>query len=71
MCSRGICPGVGQRLEAGAGLGDRVEDIEQVAGGSSEPIQPCKKAPEVVAEMSQLCRLAVDGLPRSACEARG
>jgi hypothetical protein len=24
-----------------ASLGDRVEDIEQVARGSSEPIQPC------------------------------
>jgi hypothetical protein len=27
-------------LEASAGLGDRIEDVEQVAGGSSEPIQP-------------------------------
>jgi hypothetical protein len=38
---RGVRPFVGQRLEASAGLGDRVEDIEQVARGSSEPIQPC------------------------------
>ena len=37
MCSRGIRPGVGQRLEASAGLGDHVEDIEQVAGRPPTP----------------------------------
>jgi hypothetical protein len=33
-------PCVGQGIEACAGLGDRIEDIEQVARGSSEPIEP-------------------------------
>jgi hypothetical protein len=37
MCSRGIRPGVGQRLEASACLGDCVEDIEQVAGRPPTP----------------------------------
>ena len=27
---RGVCPGIRQRLEAGPGLANRVEDIEQV-----------------------------------------
>jgi hypothetical protein len=38
MCSRGIRPRVGQRLEASACLGDCVEDIEQVAGRPHSPL---------------------------------
>jgi hypothetical protein len=40
VCSRGVCPGVCQRLEAGPGFRNRVEDVEQVARGSGEPVKP-------------------------------
>jgi hypothetical protein len=50
MRSRGVRPCVGQRFEAGAGLGNRVENIEQVARGPSEPIQPCHHQHVTVAE---------------------
>src|SRR5262245_17454650 len=37
---RGISPRIGERLEAGTGLADRIEDVEQIARRSSEPIEP-------------------------------
>jgi hypothetical protein len=36
----GIGPGVGNRLEGGAGFADRVKDVEQVAGAPGEPVEP-------------------------------
>src|SRR5262249_30407587 len=36
----GIGPGIGERLELRAGLGDLVEHIEQVPGGARQTIEP-------------------------------
>jgi hypothetical protein len=36
---RRVCPGVGEGPKTSARLGDRVEDIEQIASRPSEPIQ--------------------------------
>ena len=36
---RGIAPGIGQRLELGAPLCQRVQDIQQVPGRAGQPIK--------------------------------
>jgi hypothetical protein len=38
--SRGIGPGIGQRLEAGASLGDLIQGVEQVPRRSGQPVKP-------------------------------
>ena len=55
----GVRPCVGQRLEAGAGLGDRVEDVEEVARGSGETVKPSHH--EHVPSPSRLRSLASSG----------
>ena len=54
----GIRPGIAQRLEAGAGLGDRVEDIEQITCRAGQPIEPCHHEHVAVTEaLEQLGKL--------------
>jgi hypothetical protein len=63
VCGRGVGPGIAQRLEAGTGLGDGVEDVEEITGGAGQPIEACHHQHVALAEaLDDLGQLGAVGL---------
>jgi hypothetical protein len=62
MRGRGVGPGVVERAELGSGLGDAVEDGEQITGRARQPVEPGDEEGVAVAErLEQLGELGPIG----------